>query len=218
MQPVTRGKINRVFWAAGVNLTPSLPKDVFKSFRGRLYCKTQTSFDLLKSQLTASGFTIHEHEGGGFSAWRGKYDDRHMHQSYSVTNASKWGLPLQSSPDLARKVLGAVGEGADIDYWIGSSAENRPYFSIEKQRAMREFVRNFTTLDLMSWDRMMMVTPTSPVKMIRAIGAFCHPDTVVSSGGSPFHGFLLVANALTHQPISEDLLQLAADGWKKRAL
>lgn len=200
-----------------MNLTPALPRGVVAFMGYKLYCKTQTSFDKLMVQLKASGFTIGKSDDGVYySASRGKYGDRHMYQSFDVVNASKWGLPLQSTPGLASKVLGAAGEGADIDYWVGSMAENKPWFKPKQFAAMREFIRNFTTLDVARWDRMIGKTCSSPVNTIRAIAHFCHPDTVVSSGGSPFHGFLLVANALTHQPISKDLLQLAADGWKKR--
>lgn len=98
-------------------------------------------------------------------------------QSMSIYEAWHW-APLNTSPTLHKKVLGAIGNHDDKGWHY---QDGRPWFSARSFEEMGKFVRHFTTLDADAWDTQSKEFRLDGPGGIDDVAHFCHPAARVEN-------------------------------------
>lgn len=106
--------------------------------------------------------------------WEGKeygdYGDFPVRESMSIFETWHW-APLNSSPTLHRKVLGAIHDGDDKGWY---HQDGRPWFNYRSFSEMGKFIRHFTTLDADLWDKQSLRFRLDGPGGIDDVANFCH--------------------------------------------
>lgn len=104
-----------------------------------------------------------------------EYERLPIPDSFSIYETWHW-APLDASPILHKKVLGAVHNHDDKGWHY---QDGRPWFRLETFAEMGKFVRHFTTLDADAWDEQSQRFRLDGPGGIDDVAAFCHPEAEV---------------------------------------
>lgn len=128
-------------------------------------------------------------------------------QSMSVYEAWHW-APLDASPTLHKKVLGAIGNNDDKGWHY---QDGRPWFNARSFEEMGKFVRHFTSLDADAWDVQSKQFRLDGPGGIDDVARFCHPNAEVEN--RPNIGNLLVgfSKVLSGQKLTDGEIAAMAD-------
>jgi hypothetical protein len=131
-------------------------------------------------------------------------------RSMSVYEAWHW-APLDASPTLHKKVLGAIGNTDDKGWHY---QDGRPWFGARSFEEMGKFVRHFTSLNADAWDVQSRHFRLDGPGGIDDVAKFCHPNAQVEN--RPNVGNLLVGfgKAMSGQKLTEGEMAAIVDAAK----
>jgi hypothetical protein len=146
--------------------------------------------------------------------WDGKeyqeyFNDLPVPETVSIYEAWHW-APLEPSPTLHKKVLGAIGNSDDKGWHY---QDGRPWFTARSFEEMGKFVRHFTTLDADEWDSRGF--RTDGPGGIDDVAAFCHPHAEVEDRphiGNFLNGF---GKAMSGQMLTDGEAEAMTRAWNE---
>lgn len=147
--------------------------------------------------------------------WDGKeygefFENLPVPEYVSIYEAWHW-APLDASPYLHKKLLGAIRVGDDKGWF---HQDGRAFFNDRSFSEMGKFVRHFTTLDADRWDEESKRFRRSGPGGIDDVAAFCHPSAEtrnVPNVGNLLYGYHKLQTGLG---ITEGELAAMADALK----
>lgn len=172
-------------------------------------------FDFEDSAINPSDINGHYWNHKIVLVWEGKeydefFSDFPVPQSMSVFETWHW-APLEASPTLHKKVLGAIHNHDDKGWHY---QDGRTWFSAKSFEEMGKFIRHFTTLDADAWDRKSKQFRLDGPGGIDDVALFCHPNAEVENRPNVGNFIVGLSKALSGQQITNDEMAAMADAVK----
>lgn len=131
--------------------------------------------------------------------------------SHLIYEAWHWS-PLNPHPKLHERILRAAGLVSDCGYYY---QDGRQAIYKENIMGMRKFVKNFTTIDVNSFDNMVAYAPLDGPGFIRTLAKFCHKNPVLEDRPNIGNTLVAMSKIFEGKSLSEKEIEAGKRGLRE---